>query len=377
MNEKRKVMWILITGTTAMCIFSLYKSPINWSTERAAVAYGERSAFMKSAKRAVGFFMMGGSTTMADAKSGWLGGTHVVLDDGTEVVYQRAATSRAAGSVLFFHGCQHSSTDYWEFGEYCLGCIGLPEEVRMIQLTLQRNLNAVAISSTNRERKCWSTRVDAKGPDYDRVKSTMKFLKDNEIHSDDMDLYAVGASSGGTFVTTLHAILKLQAVNTIVAGSVAAALSDARWEIPAHAFTHMAGRDGHTKGRIAENSRWLKDQGVEVMERRVFPRKLSAEWLSESVPRWDLNLTNEVISALKANKLIDEGSGELACDPRSCDWRKAVEHLKPRLNDSMIADQSALSEELNRAWAAHESSADFFEDVLDFFAAHGRAEPAA
>lgn len=372
-NSMRNLLWILLVCATIVYLISL-SVPFQTESREGAISVNENG--LKAERK--GEYVSGSSVAdnTRSTNEVWrvLNGTQVVLEDGTELVFQQAESGKAAGTVLFFHGCQHSSTDYWSFGVNCLGCIGLPEEVRMIQLTLGRKLNAVAISSTNRNRKCWTTRLNGEGDDYDRVRSTMKYLEQNKIHSDGMNLYGVGASSGGTFVTSLRSIMKMQAVNTIIAGSVASLVKIEKWGIPGHAFTHMGGRDGRTRTLVAESKRWLEDRGIPVMVREVHPREVSAKWLSESVPRWNLNLCKEVISALKLHKLINEVNGELVCDPRKCDWRSAVMHLKGKLNDSLIADKSALSEELNRAWAGHESSADFFEDVLDFFIEHSMSD---
>lgn len=370
MNIMRNVLWGLIACTTIVYLISL-GVPLKKESHEGATAANENGLEAERKGEYVVGSSVADNTRSTNEASQRLNGTQVILEDGTELVFQQVESGKAAGTVLFFHGCQHSSTDYWPFGGNCLGCIGLPEEERMIRLTLGRNLSAVAISSTNRHQKCWTTRLNGEGDDYDRVRSTMKYLEEKKIHSDGMDLYGVGASSGGAFVTSLRSIMKMQAVNTIVAGSVAGLVKDEKWGIPGHAFTHMGGRDGRTRNVVAESKRWLEDRGISVMVREVHPRPLSAEWLSESVPRWDLNLCKEVIAALRLNKVVNEDTGELVCDPRKCDWRSAVMHLKGKLNDSLIADRSALSEELNRAWAGHESSADFFGDVLDFFVEHG------
>lgn len=371
MGRWRKMLWIGFACAITVCIlYTSVSSNGKTSTGHRAEANENGVYVMQNAGHGDGVGSENSNEATVAEGSVQLVGTHVVLEDGTELVYQRAGGERAAGSVLFFHGCHHSSTDYWGPGKGCLECIGLPEEVRMVELTLGRNLNAVAISSTNRRSKCWGTRLNGEGEDYDRVDSCMKYLKEHKIHLENTSLFAVGASSGGSFATSLHTKFDIQGVNAIVAGSVAARVTSEGRKIPRHALTHMAGRDGRTAGAVAESVRWLREHGVAVLERQVHPHALSAEWLAESVKGWDTSVTREVMEGLKAHKLIDEG-GELTCDPRMCDWRPAVAHLGTRLNDSFVADRSPLSEQLNRAWAAHESSADFFEDVLDFFMGDG------
>ena len=66
-----------------------------------------------------------------------------------------------------------------------------------------------------------------------------------------------------------------------------------------------------------------------------------------------------------ADVTVDEAH-HLTANPRTGTWRSVLAHLKEHLNDSFVADKSALSEELNRAWGGHEITSDYFPDALSY-----------
>merc|ERR550514_2509391 len=79
-----------------------------------------------------------------------------------EVIWE---TPDAAPKGIFFaaHGCQHSASDFWwSSDETCSGCLGLPEELRIVKAALSRGLIFVAVSSADRASKCWSGADDAR-----------------------------------------------------------------------------------------------------------------------------------------------------------------------------------------------------------------------
>ena len=41
--------------------------------------------------------------------------------------------------------------------------------------------------------------------------------------------------------------------------------------------------------------------------------------------------------------------------------------ILPNINDSLLADQSSLSELMNMAWASHEITIDFIENTFQWF----------
>ena len=68
--------------------------------------------------------------------------------------------------VLFVaHGCNHSAEDWFDPSPACSACLGLPEE-RLVRLAaLRRGYAVVAVSSLNRDTKCWHNTAASKSED--------------------------------------------------------------------------------------------------------------------------------------------------------------------------------------------------------------------
>lgn len=138
------------------------------------------------------------------------GGTWELIDN-IETVWQ---SPLGAATAIFFlaHGCDHSATDFWPQSEIRMGrhigvrtgcprCIGLPEEMAIVNSALKANMFVVAISSRSR---CWSLGGGTTG-DGDRVGRVLRHLIKRELPKGaKLPLYAFGASSGGSFVQVLH-----------------------------------------------------------------------------------------------------------------------------------------------------------------------------
>lgn len=301
-----------------------------------------------------------------------LDGTFVNASDGTQVVFQRAV-GVPMGTILFFHGCSHSATDFFPAGPKCSKCIGLPEELHLIRLSLGNNFSVIAVSSTDRTHKCWRTNASSpSGNDYDRVATALKVATEHGVYNARHPLYAVGASSGGRFATSLHPRFPIVAANAIVSASVASVRPPPH---PPLAFTHMHERDQRTAQNVDQDVEILQSHGTPVTTFTVAPRPVSVDFLRTAFPSWDNELVVAVQTALKEAGFL-EATGHLIVDPRATQWRSAVRHLARRMNDSLIRDRSPLSEELNRAWGTHEMTADYFSNVLDFFSEHIEPLPA-
>lgn len=72
----------------------------------------------------------------------------------------------APHGVLFVaHGCSHQGSDFWLKSPRCLECLGLPEEVAITRAAVKRGYAVVAVSSYDRESKCWQNRAVAQSED--------------------------------------------------------------------------------------------------------------------------------------------------------------------------------------------------------------------
>jgi len=85
-----------------------------------------------------------------------------------------------------------------------------------------------------------------------------------------------------------------------------------------------------------------------------------------------LKVAERLVQAFKENKVIDE-QGMLLSDPRSnyINWRdtvwRAIPEALKQTGDTLVADQSAISEILNVAYGQHEFTDMFLATTFDFF----------
>lgn len=63
---------------------------------------------------------------------------------------------RKPKGVLFVaHGCSHQGSDFWPASQRCKHCLGLPEEMGVRAAALKRGYAVVAVTSYNRDSRCW------------------------------------------------------------------------------------------------------------------------------------------------------------------------------------------------------------------------------
>jgi len=285
---------------------------------------------------------------------------------GTEFVYQ-APTLPIKGVVWFAHGCSHSATDWWPKSKGCPGCNGLPVERTLVFEALRRDYVAVAQSSVNRKHKCWS---DA---DLNPANGVLQWiLNELNLSQENAPIHLIGASSGGTFVGHM-------AVKSFDAGGGAATLritsaviqiAPPRMNLPSPPglgilFVHMA-RDDFMAQMISSFVSQTKRKNVREMI--IQPAKLTPSFFYSHGQHLSLEDSTRLVSALQNEKLIDS-EGLLVQDPRQSGWRKvaakALPHLVPNV-DSLVADQSGISELMNLAWAAHEITDENISGVFEF-----------
>jgi poly(3-hydroxybutyrate) depolymerase len=117
-----------------------------------------------------------------------------------DLVWQLPPHGPPRGLLLLFHGCSHSAGDFFMDCTDRSACLGLPEE-RLIVTASQRKENnwvAVAVSSGNREHRCWN-----KG-DLAPVLEIVRTLQ-ARLYLEAAPVFALGASSGGGFAGMLAA----------------------------------------------------------------------------------------------------------------------------------------------------------------------------
>ena len=146
------------------------------------------------------------------------GGVGVVLDPqktlvsgDIEIVYQLAdwytrthPNTSPIGTLFLAHGCHHSATDFWpRTPGACDDCLGLPIETGIVAQALLQGWVVVAVSSVDRDRRCWSSK------DLPRIASAVRFVQGRAGLDKNSPVAAIGASSGGKMVSQLSRSGKL------------------------------------------------------------------------------------------------------------------------------------------------------------------------
>ena len=354
----------------------------------------------------------------------------VALEGGepdVELVWQRPTQTKIRAVIFLAHGCSHSATDWWPASspslirgsKGCAQCVGLPEEGRIVQEALKKGWVAVAISSKDRQSKCWSGGM--KG-DATRVVAALRNIIDHGAATGALPwknyigvpLLAFGASSGGSFVSSAEfndAIYEYGGGMVLEGYNAQIGVAPRVADVPA-VLTHMETRDSRTAALVRATI--LEHDPITfqspILELKVEPLSLTApptreedarrgklrrssrerkgySFFSERIPRGDWTGTaaararglsfeqsETLVAALIAADALDSKGGFLQEDPRSSefDWRAlpAFQSIGQQVGDSLVADASGIAEVLNVAFARHEISADQSWQAFNFLASH-------
>lgn len=298
-----------------------------------------------------------------------------------ETLWQRPQ-GKPKGIFFIAHGCMHQATDVfeptgsgnWVFKECSTSnfgrCLGLPEEVHLRRTALARGYVVMAVSGGRGKQSCWS------GADVVRVPKAVRHVLKAEKLPEDTLILATGASSGGGFVSELALPLKkpgdpgpggLPHLKCIV--PQVSSMGDLAWvvggldrRIPT-LFIYME-RDGFTWDQIEDDFLTLKAQGIRTSKLKVKPHKVDAAFLS---PCLGEALAEKAVESLQKNGTILDEHGFLMQDARARFWVEPIRTaIEGRSEDTLKADESCISERMNVAWAFHEFTAQYAEEMLDF-----------
>ena len=310
------------------------------------------------------------------------------LASGAEVEYiwQNGARdgSRPRAVLLLAHGCSHGAVDFWPRDrERCPRCKGLPEEIRIVRAALVRDFFVVALSSADRKgSRCWDL-ADSPYGDFARARDVMRGLYiTHALHG--LPLFVLGASSGGAFALSLPYAWDHDTAALPIAGLVcqimAAPPAFFRRPLmggkpyPPVQFEHMP-RDERTARLITHAVDTLQHLGVRHRVVEVLPRPIGSSYFSRYIDGVSDAQSNTLRDALVAAGLLAESDSLLTQDPRGGRWRIALRahepatHVVYALGDSLEPDESAISEELNVAWAMHEITSQNIDSTLDWLEA--------
>ena len=308
--------------------------------------------------------------------------TETIGDDsnGEDIQYLYKVPKLSSGPralFLLFHGCAHDAFDWFEKEENnCPKCRGLPIEVSIAHFAYEQNMAVLAISSN---KGCWQ-----RNPDASRVYKVLKNFSEKDgtdigdlAHKEHVDVYAFGASSGGTFVS--HVLpqifedhfghLKMRLKGAI--SQIAAPPEVEKITLPM-VFSHMPKDERIARAVRNTVDQMQKSSDVPVKESELHPMKLHETFFRDNAPPgyYETYESEKMFEALKTNGYLDD-EGYLKEDPRRSDWRDVVcgslEGENRFAPDSPCENNKSWTSELmNVAWASHEMRFDTFAEDVKF-----------
>ena len=271
-----------------------------------------------------------------------------------------------AGTLFVAHACTHSSLDFWMKTasniDACSDCIGLAEETLIVNKALASGWVVVAIDSSDRNSGCW--RVE----DNSFVNSELSAIRQRLDVSSHLPLFAIGTSSGGSFVWGM-------AVKGAVDGLIVQVMSvnvDGT-KLPARIpiILHPMKRDKRTFDAMASNFKHLVALygSDHVKFEECIPLPVTSEYILGRMPELNENIAQRIVDLLKSSGDISNSSGYLVKDPTDIhnNWRNLLLQniaAQDMRNISLQRGKSRLAKVLNRAWAFHEYCADYIEQDL-------------
>ncbi|XP_047939549.1 uncharacterized protein LOC125187080 isoform X1 [Salvia hispanica] len=276
--------------------------------------------------------------------------------NGTDLIWQIPDSPK--GVLFLAHGCSGRAANFWDKSPKCPSCVGLPEERLIVLHALARKFAVFAISSKG---ECWSL-----GEERGIVKSMIRWWI-SEQKLDKLPVYAMGASSGGYFVSALAAEFQFQAIAVMIAEGVYSHL-DITKKYPATLFVHMP-KDEKRNRKIEKYLVVMREKGIDVAEIKCMEFPLTPQFFSNRIPGLSRNLSVKLFNVFQDKGFIDE-NGYMRDDGRVIPWKTAIEERNIFLPKKSLVNH--IQEEMNLAFAYHEMTSLQSQEILDWFESHKR-----
>ncbi|OMO60802.1 hypothetical protein COLO4_33735 [Corchorus olitorius] len=274
--------------------------------------------------------------------------------NGTDLIWQIPDSPKAV--IFLAHGCTGRAANFWDRSSKCPKCVGWPEE-RLITLhALARKYAVLTVSSAG---ECWT---------FDKEKLIVEdiirwWVKRQKLEK--LPLVALGASSGGYFVSALANDLKFSSITLMIIEGLFDQM-DIIEGYPPTLFVHMP-KDVSRHQKITEFMQVLKNKGVEVSEIECMELPLSPTFLSDRIPGLNHTVSARLFNLFKEKGFIDE-NGYMKRDGRATSWRKALQESKITVLKKDL--EHPVQEELNLAFAYHEMTSLQSEQIFNWFESH-------
>jgi hypothetical protein len=176
---------------------------------------------------------------------------------------------------------------------------------------------------------------------------------------------ALGASSGGYFVSRLAAEMSLAAVVIMISEGAFGPAGAPAGYLPAM-FLHMP-KDRRRVALLERNMKMLTSSGVEVRELRSLELPLTPALLSDRIPGLDHGLSERIWKIFSEEGFIDE-RGYMRKDGRATPWKDAVS--KRGFWEEVSRWSDHIQEELNLAYAYHEMTSLQADEMFNWIEEH-------
>ncbi|CAN7095362.1 unnamed protein product [Brassica rapa subsp. narinosa] len=278
----------------------------------------------------------------------------VEIRNGTRLIW-KIPTNKPKAVLFIAHGCHRKASDFWDKSPSCPNCTGLPEEKVLVRTALSKSFAVITVSSSG---TCWSF-----GKEKRVVRDVIKtWVKKHNLES--LPLVALGASSGGYFVSALALDMEFSSIVLMIAEGVFDRISvDKRY--PPTLFVHMP-KDVYRQQKIREFLEGLRVVGVDAAEVECLDLPLSPGFLGDRIEGFDRGVSVQVFEVLREKGFVDE-KGYMKRDGRRTPWREALSGYKISLEESLV---TPVEEELNLAYAYHEMTSLQSEQIFNWFESH-------
>nr|XP_010916134.1 uncharacterized protein LOC105041037 [Elaeis guineensis] len=275
----------------------------------------------------------------------------VEFSNGTDLIWQIPESPKA---VLFIaHGCNGRAANFWDRSPGCPYCVGFPEERLIVLHALDRRFAVLTVSSSG---KCWS---------FGKEKHVVQWISKWWIEKNKLDklpIVALGASSGGYFVSALAAEMRYSSIVLMIAEGVFETMGVPEG-YPPTLFVHMP-KDQRRMKLIERNTEALRQKGVHVKEVRCLEFPLSPNFLSDRIPGLNQTMAVKLIQMFSKKGFIDE-NGYMRKDGRATRWKQALRERGFPLEKYELLNH--IQEELNLAYGYHEMTSLQTDDIFDWF----------
>lgn len=278
----------------------------------------------------------------------------VEFRNGTDVIWQIPESPKA---VLFLaHGCNGRAINFWDQSLECPDCVGLPEERLLVLNGLAHRFAVVTISSAGR---CWGLNEEVL-----IIKNIINWWI-SERKLEKLPLVALGASSGGYFVSVLANIMKFSGIVLMIAEGKFEQISIKK-DYPPTLFVHMP-KDLYRQQKIDEYVEVLKDKGIDVDVIECMESPLSPNTLADRIPGLGQTVSAGLFEFFQEKGFID-GKGYMKKDGRALNWKKALQEKKSLSIEKRLFPH--IQEELNLAFAYHEMTSVHSDKIFKWFESH-------